>query len=146
MIERLQDLEVLSDLLSREEFFMGRQRIERVQVRAAEALNALLGALFLRVPKVGMSQTQTTIAVEEGANGLELGVRQADLDEHWLGAVGVEETFEIGKRLRHFVQGRRHEGRFPQRASGRADPVLRGAQLARRDPPAAHQLGVDLAD
>jgi hypothetical protein len=29
-----------------------------------------------------MSQTQTTIAVEEGANGLELGVRQADLDEH----------------------------------------------------------------
>jgi hypothetical protein len=27
-------------------FFMGRQMIERMQVRAAEALNALLGALF----------------------------------------------------------------------------------------------------
>jgi hypothetical protein len=46
MTKQLQDLEVLSDLLSREEFFMGRQRIERMQVRAAEALNALLGALF----------------------------------------------------------------------------------------------------
>jgi hypothetical protein len=46
MIERMQDLEVLSDLLSREEFFMGRQMIERMQGRAAEALNALLGALF----------------------------------------------------------------------------------------------------
>jgi hypothetical protein len=53
MIERLQDLEVLSDLLSREEFFMGRQRIERVQVRAAEALNALLGALFSESQKWG---------------------------------------------------------------------------------------------
>jgi len=46
MIKQLQDLEVLSDLRSKEEFFMGRQRIERMQVRAAEALNALLGALF----------------------------------------------------------------------------------------------------
>jgi hypothetical protein len=36
-----------------------------------------------------MRQTQTTIAVEEGVNGLELGVRQADLDEHWLGSVDV---------------------------------------------------------
>jgi hypothetical protein len=27
-------------------FFMGRQMIERLQVRAAEALNALLGALL----------------------------------------------------------------------------------------------------
>jgi hypothetical protein len=46
MIEQLQDLEVLSGLLSREEFFMGRQRIERMQVRPAEVLNALPGALF----------------------------------------------------------------------------------------------------
>jgi hypothetical protein len=53
MIERLQDLEVLSDLLSRKEFFMGRQRIERLQVRAAEALNALLGALFSDSQKWG---------------------------------------------------------------------------------------------
>jgi hypothetical protein len=53
MIERLQDLEVLSGLLSREEFFMGRQRIERMQVRAAEALNALLGALFSEAQKWG---------------------------------------------------------------------------------------------
>jgi hypothetical protein len=51
MIERLQDLEVLSDLLSREEFFMGRQRIERMQLRAGEALNALLGALLSEAQK-----------------------------------------------------------------------------------------------
>jgi hypothetical protein len=53
MIERPQDLEVLSGLLSRKEFFMGRQRIERMQVRAAEALNALLGALFSDSQKWG---------------------------------------------------------------------------------------------
>jgi hypothetical protein len=46
MTKQLQDLEVLSDLLSREEFFMARQMIERMQVQAAEALNALLGALL----------------------------------------------------------------------------------------------------
>jgi hypothetical protein len=34
-------------------FFMGRQRIERLQVRAAEALNALLGALFSESQKWG---------------------------------------------------------------------------------------------
>jgi hypothetical protein len=53
MIERPQDLEVLSGLLSRKEFFMGRQRIERMQVWAAEALNALLGALFSEAQKWG---------------------------------------------------------------------------------------------
>jgi hypothetical protein len=34
-------------------FFMGRQMIERLQVRAAEALNALLGALFSEAQKWG---------------------------------------------------------------------------------------------
>ncbi len=34
-------------------FFIGRQMIERMQVRAAEALNALLGALFSEAQKWG---------------------------------------------------------------------------------------------
>jgi hypothetical protein len=34
-------------------FFIGRQMIERMQVRAAEALSALLGALFSEAPKWG---------------------------------------------------------------------------------------------
>jgi hypothetical protein len=62
MIERLQDLEVLSDLLSRKEFFMGRQRIERMQVRAAEALDALLGALFSESQKLGIGQVENILA------------------------------------------------------------------------------------
>ena len=89
------------------------------------------------------------IAVEEGVNGFELGVRQADLDQKRQIVFGMQEFFEIAERTRHDIGRRRNEGRLVQRATTGADPVLRAAQFARRELRTAHpgeKLFVDFAD
>ena len=67
-------------------------------------------------------------------NGLELRVRETDLDQQRQINLRMEKFFEIAERLRYNIGWRWDEGGFVQRAAARADPVLRVAQLARRKP------------
>src|SRR5690606_26580471 len=45
----------------------------------------------------------TAVAVEEGVDGFELGVCQADTDEQRQAGLSVKELFQISHRLRHHV-------------------------------------------
>ena len=78
------------------------------------------------------------VAVEEGVNRLELRMGQPDPDERGEIVVAVEKGLQIAQRTRHLLERRRHEDRVARRAAGRADPVLRPAQFARRRTAAAH--------
>ena len=69
------------------------------------------------------------VAVQEGVDGLELGVHQRHPHQRrklWLSL--VDEVLEMAQQLRDMLWGRRHEHRVAWPRA--ADPVLRAAQLA----------------
>ena len=79
---------------------------------------------------------------------LELRVQQGALHEVGQRPALAAETPPRRQRLEHLGHRRRDEGRRGQRGAGRAEPVLRGAKLARRASAAdlaAQQLLVQLA-
>ena len=80
------------------------------------------------------------VAVEEGMDRPELGMGQADPDQMREAVVAMEKDLQVAQRARHLLEGRRNEGRAARRGAGRADPVLRPAQLARLRTAAAHAL------
>ena len=87
------------------------------------------------------------VAVEKRVNGLELHVRERDLDQRRQAVLSVQESLQVTQHAGHHVVRRRHEGRRGERASAGADPVLARAQLAGLEPAAAyaaHQFSVDL--
>ena len=51
----------------------------------------------------------TTVAVEEGVNGLELDMRQAGADERREIVLGMQPAIEIAEKIAHPLWRRRHE-------------------------------------
>ena len=89
------------------------------------------------------------IAIEEGVDGFELGVRVGAVDEGGEIAGGVEEFFQIAEGLSHFVDGWRDVGGILEGAASGADPVLGAAEFSGVSLAAAcagHELGVDFTD
>lgn len=89
------------------------------------------------------------VSVQKGMDGLELGVGQSAEDERRHGGLPVQECFKIGKGLHHFGHRGRGEGGGLERATLRANPVLRTAEFPGRlvtPPHAGHQLAVDFTD
>jgi hypothetical protein len=88
------------------------------------------------------------IAVEERVDGLELRVRHRCVDERRELLV-MEERLQVPERFTETMRSWRNERCGRERRVTRADPVLRGAELAGLTlAPAGvlHPLGVDLAD
>ena len=75
---------------------------------------------------------QTPVAADERVDALELRVEHGALDEVGKPAAFLQERLERGQRLRQSVDRRRHVGRRRHGRAGGAEPVLRGAELARR--------------
>ena len=93
--------------------------------------------------------TDAAIAIEEGMDGLELGMGVGTVDESWKIARGVEEIFQIAKGLGHFMDRRRDVGGIFESAVGRADPVLGAAEfagVALAATRAGHEFLMDFAD
>ena len=75
---------------------------------------------------------QAAVAADERVDALELRVEHRALDEVGQPAALLQELLERGQRLGQLVDRRRHVGRRRHGGAGRAEPVLRGAELARR--------------
>ncbi len=76
--------------------------------------------------------SQTAVAADERMDGLELRVEHRALDEVGQRAALLQERLERGQHLRELLRRRRHVGRRRHGGAGRAEPVLRAAELARR--------------
>jgi hypothetical protein len=88
-------------------------------------------------------------AIQEGVDGLELRMGEADLDQGREMVDTMPKALQIAHAVGHQVRRRRDEGRLAQGAPARADPVLTSAHVSGRQPTAAHalqQARVDLAD
>jgi len=91
---------------------------------------------------------EAAVAVQEGVERLELGVKNSQLDEP-VGLFRVQVRFPARERLRELVCADRHVGRLLHRAAGRTDPDRRATELPWGLVLPAHavqQHGVGLAD
>ncbi len=80
---------------------------------------------------------------------LELGVREANMDENWEPALFVQKALEIPECLVHIGYGRWDEGCSLDRRVLGADPILVASELSRRPQgtsTGAQQLRMDLSD
>ncbi len=79
---------------------------------------------------------QAAVAADERVDALELRVEHGALDEIGQAAAFLQELLERGQHLGQLLDRRRHVGRGRHGRAGRAEPVLRGSELARRARPA----------
>src|SRR5437764_517556 len=79
------------------------------------------------------------VPVHEGMDGLELGVRETDVDQRGKVVVLMQEALEVIERLMHGWDGRGHESRALDRRALRPNPILVAPELASKAmrPPAA---------
>ena len=73
-------------------------------------------------------------------DGLELLVHKRALHQVGQARAIVQEELPVAECSVHLADGGRHVGRVGQGASGRPDPVLRPAELARRHVRPTHAL------
>ena len=86
---------------------------------------------FLLAEEEGDEESSdAAVSVEEGVDGFELGVGQADLDEQGKVGIGVEESFEVGHVFGNLAGRRGDVCSFVECAYTWADPGLACAVLA----------------
>ncbi len=93
--------------------------------------------------------TDSSIAVQERVNRLELGVNEAAVDQHREIVPRMQKTLEVVERVPHPPHRRRDERRVGKRHVAGTDPIPRRAELPRLLVGTAHvarEFGVNLTN